>query len=295
MRKLIIAILAVMIVAASAAAQNAPTLRIVESNGPGLPADLYYGDIKVKPVRVRPGTNQRITIDDADFFVMEHYFDFLNRYPDAGGLSYWTSQITQCGTNASCVDQARITVSAAFFIELEFKNTGYYVYRFYKGALARKPTYEEFMPDRRLVVGGANEEAGRASYAETFTQRPEFTQKYPATMTPTQFVNALLATVKQISNVDLSSQASFYVGELNSGQTRGQVVRQVIETPAFDQSQNNEAFVRMQYFGYLRRNPDEGGEAFWLNILNNKLPNDATGYRAMVAAFILSKEYRERF
>ncbi|HMF56265.1 MAG TPA: DUF4214 domain-containing protein, partial [Pyrinomonadaceae bacterium] len=242
MRKFIIAILAVMILAASAAAQNAPTLRIVESNGPGLPADLFYGDIKVKPVRIRPGTNQRITIDDADFFVMSHYFDFLNRYPDSGGLNYWTGQITQCGANAACIDQARITVSAAFYIELEFKNTGYFVYRFYKGGLARKPSYEEFMPDRRLVVGGASEEAGRASYAETFTQRPEFLQKYPASMTPTQFVNALLATVQQVSGIDMSSQAGTYINMLNTGSTRGQVLRQIIETPAFDQSQNNEAF-----------------------------------------------------
>ena len=51
----------------------------------------------------------------------------------------------------------------------------------------------------------------------------------------------------------------------------------------------------MQYFGYLRRDPDQGGYDFWLNILNNNLPSDPSGYRAMVCAFVTSGEYQLRF
>ena len=51
----------------------------------------------------------------------------------------------------------------------------------------------------------------------------------------------------------------------------------------------------MQYFGYLRRDPDQGGYDFWLNILKNKLSNDSSGYRAMVCAFLTSTEYQLRF
>jgi hypothetical protein len=51
----------------------------------------------------------------------------------------------------------------------------------------------------------------------------------------------------------------------------------------------------MQYFGYLRRDPDQGVYQFWLNILNNKLSNDPSGYRAMVCSFITSPEYQDRF
>jgi hypothetical protein len=51
----------------------------------------------------------------------------------------------------------------------------------------------------------------------------------------------------------------------------------------------------MQYFGYLHREPETGGFLFWLDVLNNKLPNDTTGYRAMVCAFITSAEYQDRF
>jgi hypothetical protein len=48
----------------------------------------------------------------------------------------------------------------------------------------------------------------------------------------------------------------------------------------------------MQYFGYLGRDPDAGGFAFWLNVVNNLQPNN---YQGMVCAFITSAEYQMRF
>src|SRR5438128_1526276 len=103
---------------------QAPTLQIKTPDGPNLPAELYYGNIKVKPVRLRPGTNQVITIDDADFFVNQSYVDFLNRFPDAGGFNYWISQISSCPAGDQlCVNARRIAVSDAFFFEPEFQTT----------------------------------------------------------------------------------------------------------------------------------------------------------------------------
>ena len=78
---------------------QAPTLRIV-TEVPNLPSELYYGNTKVKPLRLRPGTNTPITINDSDFFVNQQYVDFLGRFPDQGGFDFWTSQITACGANA---------------------------------------------------------------------------------------------------------------------------------------------------------------------------------------------------
>jgi hypothetical protein len=48
----------------------------------------------------------------------------------------------------------------------------------------------------------------------------------------------------------------------------------------------------MEYFGYLRRDPDQGGYDFWLNVLNNRVPGN---YRSMVCAFVTSSEYQRRF
>src|ERR1700730_18286475 len=105
--------------AAAAALGQAPTLQIVTPDGPNLHADLFYGSVKVKPLRLRPGTNMLITIDDSDFFVNQHYVDFLNRFPDSGGFAFWNSKLTACGSDQTCIFNGRVDVSNAFFFELE--------------------------------------------------------------------------------------------------------------------------------------------------------------------------------
>ena len=99
MRKCFFLVLLMIFSFGGALAQSPPTLRIVTET-PGLPSDLFYGDIKVKPLRLRPGTNTPITIDDADFFAAQHYIDFLRRFPDAPGLAHWTAEITDCNDPA---------------------------------------------------------------------------------------------------------------------------------------------------------------------------------------------------
>ncbi len=88
--KLAIVVLLVACTAVAVLGQNEPTLRIVTED-PNLPSELFYGNIKVKPLRLRPGTNQRITIDDNDFFVQQHYIDFLARLPEPAAFrDGWT-------------------------------------------------------------------------------------------------------------------------------------------------------------------------------------------------------------
>src|SRR6185436_12834405 len=73
-------------------------------------------------------------IDDAPAYVHTHYHDFLNREPDAGGLSFWTNQITDCNGDQNCIEGRRINTSTAFFLSIEFQETGYFVERVYKTA-----------------------------------------------------------------------------------------------------------------------------------------------------------------
>src|SRR5881409_3132496 len=119
--KLTIATLIIAIAGVVALGQ-APTLQVVTAD-PNLPSELFYGNVKVKPLRVRPGTNppQFITIDDADFFTQEQYIDFLNRMPDSSGFQFWLGQITGCGNNAGCISAQRVNTSGAFFLSIEFK------------------------------------------------------------------------------------------------------------------------------------------------------------------------------
>lgn len=235
-------------------------------------------------------------IDDPQFFVRTHYYDFLARGPDPGGLDYWTSQIAQlCGTNLACIDSQRITVSAAYFIEQEFQESGAYVYRMYKAGFGEqasyRPMYAQFMPDRARVVGGASLNQGKLAFAHLFASRTEFTNRYPASLTPAQFVDAVLTTVQQGTGVTYNSgQRSSFITDANSG-GRGLMLKSLAEDGAFKAAVFNRAFVLTQYFGYLRRDPDQGGYDFWVGVLNSQ-PNN---FRGMVCAFLTATEYQQRF
>jgi hypothetical protein len=231
-------------------------------------------------------------IDNSQFFVRQHYLDFLDREPDAAGLAYWTGQLTNCGNDANCLRARRIGVSAAFFIELEFQETGSFVYRFYKASLGRIPNYADFSADRRRVIGGADLEASRQAFAADWVERPEFLQRYPGNLSGAQFIDALLATVQQNSGVNLSSLRDMLLADFAQYGNRARIVRLVADAQAFQQTEYNRAFVMMQYYGYLRRDFDQAGYDFWLDVVTNREPGN---YRGMVCAFITSAEYQLRF
>jgi hypothetical protein len=235
-------------------------------------------------------------LDTDMYFVRQQYLDFLGREADDGGLQYWTSELNKCGADVDCLNNRRVGISAAFFKEEEYQQTGSFVYRLYKGALGRQLSYAEFSADRAQVSGGANLEASRAALAEQFVQRAEFRQKYDGKETADSFVDALLSNVRESSGVDLSSQRSALIEKYQAGadmtRSRGNALREAIEETAFKEAEYNPSFVLMEYFGYLQRDPDAGGYKFWLNVLNNKEPGN---YRGMVCSFITSTEYQARF
>ena len=322
MRKHLMALVIVAFAAVGAFGQDAPSLRIVTED-PNLPSELYYGNIKIKPLRLRPGTNTAITINDTDFFVQQQYIDFLNRFPDAPGLSHWMNQITLCSDPAGriagmtleqCVDYQRTNTSGAFFLSPEFQYTGYYIYRLYKGGLGRMPLYADFMPEVRQVASGiivnsqlsaAAIEANRTAFANAFVQRGEFTARYSG-MSNQQYVDALFQTTG--INASAQDRAALVNGLTNGTETRASVLRKIVDGvtiiaegnqqfnttygKAFYDQEYNPAFVLMEYFGYLRRDPDTAGFNFWLGKLNHYGNfKDAE----MVRSFLVSPEYNARF
>ena len=285
-------IIAIMGASATALAQSPPTLRIVTET-PGLPSDLFYGNIKVKPLRLRPGTNQIITVDDIDFFVQQQYIDFLGRFPDTTGFANWVATLTGCpdggfgeNLNPGC---DRVHVSAGFYQSTEFQGRGYFAYRFYETALGRRPLYTEFIPDMQKVGGAQSPEqeaASKIEYMNAFVQRPEFKNIYDA-LSNQQYVDKL----EQTAGVTISNKADL-VAALNGGtQTRAQVLRTVVESQVVFDKFFNRGFVSMQYFGYLRRDPDTIGFQNWVDTLNA----DPNNFRHMIFGFIYSTEYRNRF
>jgi hypothetical protein len=229
-------------------------------------------------------------IDQAGTFVRQQYLDFLNREPDQGGFDYWVSQITSCGSDLACIHSRRIGVSGAFFVELEFQRTGSVVYRLYKAAFGQRPLYAQFMPDRSQLIDGPQLPATTAALAAKFVERPEFKAAYPDSMTSDEYVNKLFDSAGLMNN---PSQRQAAIDSMqNSSKTRSQVLLDVIEITEFKDREYNPSFVLMEYFGYLRRDPDSGGYDFWLDVINNREPNN---YRSMMCAFLTSTEYQERF
>jgi N-acetylmuramoyl-L-alanine amidase len=238
---------------------------------------------------VTPKPRQPTPIEADEFFVRQQYIDFLSREPDLAGWDYWTDQMRQCGADAACISARRIGVSAAFYIELEFQDTGYFVYRFYQASFNRRPNYAEFTPDRAQVVGGADIEQGKTNFTNAWVTRPAFLQAFPLSLSPAEFVDGLNTNT---GNSLTPAERDALIADLTNGtKTRAQALRVIIDNQAFRAREYNKAFVQMQYFGYLKRDPDQGGYDFWLGILNQQ-PNN---FRGMVCAFITATEYQRRF
>ena len=106
-------------------------------------------------------------------------------------------------------------------------------------------------------------------------------------------VEMLLKSINQTAHVTLNDLKPRLIGEFNSGAGRAKIVRDLAEDVTFSRNEYEEAFVSMQYFGYLHRDPDPGGLKFWLDALARQ--GDHNNYYRMVWAFIDSAEYRARF
>jgi uncharacterized repeat protein (TIGR01451 family) len=363
-------------------------------------------------------------IDAADFFVHQHYIDFLNREPDSAGYQFWINEINKCNGDPQCIELKRINVSAAFFLSIEFNQTGLEAYLTNRAAFGNMSapnapvplTFNQFINDtqalqKNYVFGtpgaDAQLEANKQAYFDEFVTRPQFVSKYgallngayvdtlfatagispttaelylaklngaqvvPGTASPAtglvvlrraqSGLNALVSlsfnglssaetsahlhgpaavsanapaivdlptgqvvdfpitlTVSQANDLANGLQyadvdtTNFPNGEIraqlpktllvrdmivqaldNGVITRAQALRLVAESEVLKKNELNSAFVALEYFGYLRRDPDAAGYNFWLNKLNQF--NGDYIKAEMVKAFISSSEYRQRF
>ena len=276
---------------------------------------------------VNSGNPVRNATFNSDFFVRQKYLDFLNRAADEPGLNFWRNQIDECelrplSERQACREIRRINVSAAFFVSIEFQETGYLVYKAYQAAFNTGEflRLRDFLPDQQEIGRGvifgqpgadAQLEANKVAFFNDFVQRPAFVASgaFPITMSAAAFVDKLNANTFDPRNPGAgsltSSQRSSLISQLTPNPSspilRAQVLRSISENSVFTSRQFNKAFVLMQYFGYLRRNPNDppelgldfAGYNFWLSKLNQFNGNYITA--EMVNAFISASEYQQRF
>jgi hypothetical protein len=141
----------------------------------------------------------------------------------------------------------------------------------------------------QAAASGPNLEPSKQALVAAWVERTAFTAAYPLTMSPDEFVNKLFDTANLRPYTTERQQLAT---DMRNGKSRAQVLREVIEIAEFKSREYNPAFVLMQYFGYLRRDIDQDGYDFWLDVLNSREPNN---YRGMICAFITSAEYQLRF
>jgi hypothetical protein len=237
-------------------------------------------------------------LDAPEYFVRRQYLDFLGREPDEGGFNYWSDQILLCEGDAACTEQRRSTVSAAFFFSIEFQQTGGLIDRLYRLSYQRQPLYEEFMSDvgamNGIIVGQADWltrfDASKISFVDAWVQRPAFRAAYDS-LTDEAYVDRLIGNTGL--NYAAADREELVSGLVTRTLTRANVLQRVAVESRFSAAKFNERFLLMEYFGYLRRNPDEPGYHFWMQKLN-QFHGDFEQAQ-MVKAFLLSAEYRARF
>ncbi len=275
----------------SVRAQNGAEVNYVVG---GLALDPYTDFVELNP------------LENHVFFVSQQYRDFLFREPESGGLQAWLNVLncSDVNNNPNC---DRIHVSSAFFRSEEFQLKGFFVFRFYKAAFGRFPFYAEIIPDMVSVTGATPAEVAqrRAAYAVAITQRGEFVNLYAA-RSHKEYVDELMNRYNNLSQITTPDPANpdgtarvtltraelvNRLGSSTNALSRAQVLRAVVESNEVAAAEFNNAFVAMQYFGYLKRDPEQDGYNAWLRVINNN-PND---FRIMVSGFFNSAEYRSRF
>ena len=285
-------------------------------------AELSTGTITITISDNDSQANAPNPLSNASFFVRQHYQDFLNRaaVDDPTGFNFWTNEITSCSSvqdpaeRASCFGAKHVHVSAAFFLSIEFQQTGYLVHRFYAASYAPSaarprglPRMGEFLSDTQeiqkgVIVGQLGWEQkltqNKQDFALAWVNRSAFIAEHPLNQTADQFVDSLFQT-SGVTPTPAEQAAAISAFGAGGASGRAAALRSVAESQSVFDKHYNAAFVLMQYFGYLRRNPDDApdgnfnGYQFWLDKLNQF---DGDFVKAeMVKAFLLSLEYQQRF
>jgi hypothetical protein len=274
-------------------AANAPfgdyTIRLQSNSGE---MAFVPGAITIDPAVAAPIANP---VDDSRFFVGQNFTDLTGRTADPATIEKLATQLANCGVKADCLRAARLDISTNLLAN-ELPSTALFLTGLYSSSLGRRPKLTEFESDRAVLLEKEDQERGRIALATAFVQRQEFQRKYPATMKPAEFVDAILATVVQASGVDLSANKDTLLSLLddpNAG--RAAVLNRLATQSEIVDAQYNQTLVMFQYFAFLRRDADETGFAYWLAMVKNKPLRDAGAARSLVCSFVNSEEYQSRF
>jgi hypothetical protein len=244
---------------------------------------------------------QRNPLEDHGFFVRQQYIDFLNRPPDDAGFNAWVAVLDRCaddGYGTAHPDCDRVEISSGFYRSQEFLGRGYFLYRAYEAALGRLPHYNEFLPELGRIGQAqtvAELEVNKNAFVEDVMHRAEFTERYRG-LDDAAHAEDFVTHLEQTAGVHLANHGQLVDDMRRGARTAAQTLRAFLESPEVNGRFFNRGFVIMQYFGYLRRDPDTTGWNAWVDILEHGRGKIQPGdYRTLIFGFLHSNEYRNRF
>lgn len=296
--------------------ENDETVTLYLSNATG--AGLGLGSPNVGGLTIldndtgAPVTNP---IDDPTFFVRQHYLDFYNREPDSNAAAL-AAELTACGSDTGCILTTRREISTSFFGSNEYMGNGSLIARTHQAAFgangmnsshpANLVIYGQFEIGLQALLkdvaigptGAAQLETNKQAFFDAFVLQPEFVGRHASTLTPAQFVDALLANAA-FTATPAERQAA--IDEFGGAGTsanlthRGRALRRIAENPTFTLATANANAIRLGYFGYDRRDPDATNFDFLLTRLNSFGAGSRFEEANLVNIFLKSGEYRQRF
>ncbi|HJT66732.1 MAG TPA: matrixin family metalloprotease [Pyrinomonadaceae bacterium] len=246
-------------------------------------------------ITIDPAANFALSnpVDDFRFFVNQHYLDLTGREADQVTVDKLVAQLAQCGGKSDCVRARRVEVSTNLFADNDLASSAAFLNSLYTAAFARRPKFAEFETDRAALA--QRKDDARNAFVLAFVQRPEFKKRFPETMKPAEFVDAVLLSVTQNAGVDLAAARAELIGLADGPNGRAAVLTKVIAQQTLLDAQYNQSLILSHYFAYLRRDPDESGFTTWLNTIKNKPLRDADTARSVTCGFLNSAEYQNRF
>jgi hypothetical protein len=289
------------------------SIRLEKNEGGNLGVSQAYITINDNDASTNaPINNPYVSVE---FFVRQNYLDILGREPDAAGYATWTGVLNNCaehgflGAPSNC---DRPFVSHSFIASPEFTDRGSMIYRMYEVGMHRRPRYNEFIPELTALKGDSNTtelEQNMALFLNNFAAKGDFISKSGYFIDPSQAA-ALIQRWEENAGVTLPATATTQAGQppqygrqqlinlRQSGQfTVGQTLKAFVEQQVVYDRFFARAYVAMQYFGFLRRDPDTAGFEDWVDVFANGRPPDVQprDYHHLIFGLIYSEEYRKRF
>ena len=210
----------------------------------------------------------------SDLFAMQLYRDVLFREADTAGQQYWQQQI-------DTGKMTRAQVAASFMASPEFQGGVGEITRLYFGAFDR-------LPDRDgLAYWMGQQKAGMSfnQISASFVVSEEFQKTY-GSLDNTNFVERVYQNVLHRSS-DASGK-SYWVGQLNNGFSRGDLLASFTESTEFKANTKDKVALTLDYIGLLGHAPDQAS-------FDALLAQGNTDVVTLIGQFLNSPEYLARF